>query len=168
MKICRKKMGGGVTTEPSFKFFRSSLAAVCLLLSGFSSTQAHDPGLSALDLHLSRSQLLVTLTFARSDIEPLCVIDANHDGKVSAEELSFAGPQLEALALRAVDVKFDYLAASVQDLKVDLDDSSAVHLHLAFPANINSRLSLRSTLLSSLPRGHKQYLSLKDEHGKVI
>jgi hydrogenase/urease accessory protein HupE len=168
MKISLEKMVGGAEGGPRFKFFRSLLAAFCLLLSAYSITHAHDPGLSAVDLRLNRSQLLVTLTFARSDIEPLCVIDANHDGKISAEELSFAGPQLEAIASGALDVKFDYRAASARDLKVDIDDSNAVHFHLRFPADINSRLSLRSTILSNLARGHKQYLSLRDDHGKVI
>lgn len=152
-----------------FRLASRFLPAACwLLLAAFSTAQAHDPGLSAVDLRLTERGLTATLTLARTDIEQLCRIDSDRDGNISAAEFDAARPKLEELARNVLKVRVDDRDAKPSNPKVDIDDSNAVHFQLSFPAMSGSRLSVRSVILANLARGHKEYFSLKDERGNVI
>jgi hydrogenase/urease accessory protein HupE len=152
-----------------FKLASRFLPAACwLLLTAFSTAQAHDPGLSAADLRLTERGLIATLTLARTDIEQLCWIDSDRDGNISAAEFDSARPKLEELARNALKVRIDDRESKPSFPKVEIDDSNAVHFQLSFPAMSGSRLSVRSVILANLARGHKEYFSLKDERGNVI
>jgi hydrogenase/urease accessory protein HupE len=50
---------------------------------------------------------------------------------------------------------------------VSLDESDAVHFDLEFPILPGSRLTLRSLLIDKLPRGHRQFLALRDAGGNT-
>jgi len=160
------------TCSPAFQSLQFSprllLAACCLLFTSFSVVWAHDPGLSAAELHLTDRELIASLTFAGTDIEQLCRIDSDNDGNLSAAEFDAAMPALEELARNALEVSIDGNTANATYAQVEFDDSNAFHFHLIFSTIPGSRLTVRSVILARLALGHKQYFSLKDERSKVL
>ncbi|MGH7525891.1 MAG: HupE/UreJ family protein, partial [Gemmatimonadales bacterium] len=129
---------------------------------------AHDPGLSAADLRLQPDRLIADLSFARADIERLVPIDTDGNQLVAPDELAAARPRLEGLAREALEISFDGRGVAPTGVAVSLDTSSAVHFHLSFPGTVGRRLGLRSALLPGLPRGHRQYLSLRNAEGGLV
>jgi hydrogenase/urease accessory protein HupE len=150
------------------RLWQSAAAAILLCAALAAEARAHDPGLSALDLRLEERRLLAHLTFSRGDLETLIALDTDGDGQVSQAEFGTARPLLDALAADALDVRFGGRRAPATVLAVGLDESDGVHFHLSFPAADGSELGLRSTLVARLPRGHRQYLSLRDGSGIVL
>ncbi len=128
----------------------------------------HDPGLSAADLRLEGGRLIAHLSFARLDIERLLPMDADGKGGVSPAELARARGALEALAGEALEVQLDGHGTSAGSASVSIDTADNVHFHLTFAGVGAGTLSVRSTLLGRLPRGHRQYLSLRDADGKLL
>src|SRR5262249_49166185 len=50
---------------------------------------------------------------------------------------------------------------------VSLDEGDAIHFDLEFPPPQGSSLTLRSLLIHKLPRGHRQFLALRDAEGAI-
>jgi len=154
------------------KLFHRLLPAYCLLPTAFCllaiAVQAHDPGLSSAELRLESGWLVAHLTFARGDIEPLVVIDADKDGRATPAEFAHAWPRLAALGLELIEARFDGAPVVTQEVTVQLDESNAIHFRLAFPERGASRLSLRSTIIARLARGHRQHFLLRDDQGNVL
>ncbi|MBO0722925.1 MAG: HupE/UreJ family protein [Blastocatellia bacterium] len=126
---------------------------------------AHDPGLSAAEVRLDGSQAIARLTFARGDIATLATLDADHDGHITNEEFAAARPHLESLAKDSFSLIIDGHDVSPVKVEVSLDDSGAVHFDLHFPELTGEKLTLRSNLIAQLPRGHRQFLELRDAEG---
>ncbi|MBI5386908.1 MAG: HupE/UreJ family protein [Verrucomicrobia bacterium] len=122
--------------------------------------QAHDPGLSSLACRFEPGGLVAQLTLARSDVEALCRLDTDHDGRVTPAEFAAAASCLEAAAVDALEVRLDGRLLAPGKPTVQLDTSEAVHLQLLYPCRAGSRLAVRSVVLHSLPRGHRQFASL--------
>jgi hydrogenase/urease accessory protein HupE len=129
---------------------------------------AHDPGLSAVELRVEPGALFAHLTFARQDIETLIRIDVNADGRITPAELDASREPLQALARRALDIRFGTHVIEPADLEIELDESAAVHFRLSFTTPPGARLQIRSTLLPALARGHRQYLSAQNAAGKQL
>ena len=131
--------------------------------------RAHDPGLSTAALKVFPDRLEAEVIFARADIEALVPIDVNHDGQVSPDELERARPQLEPLARAALSVRVDgTAAAAVAESDFRLDDADNFHIVGIFPAQGAKVLAAESPLLKTLPRGHRQFVSLLDEQGGAL
>ena len=130
--------------------------------------QAHDPGLSALTVTVQPVTLTATLSLARADVETLVPLDANRDGHVTATEFEAARSALEKLAAQALEIAFDGSPAPVLQTRLELDPSDAVHFQFTFTRDPALELRVRSTLLERLPRGHRQYLSLRDAAGRTL
>ncbi len=129
----------------------------------------HDPGLSAADFRFAADRLVAHLTFARVDIEPLVLIDADGDGHVTPAELAAARPRLVGLAREALEVWFDGRGVPPSDVTAALDESNGVHLRLSFFfGRPGEHVRLRSAILARMARGHRQYLSLEDRAGNVL
>ena len=140
-----------------------------LLLSASTMAQAHDPGLSAADVIVSANGPVIHLTFATNDIERLCDIDTDRNRIVSSEEFTTAKTELEALARRAFELQLDEQSLTATDVTLFQDKKSeAVRFELTFSRARGSYLHLRSAILNVLPRGHKQYLSVRNELGTVL
>ena len=124
--------------------------AACLL--GFTRpARAHDPGLSAVNLVLEGERLSAQLSFARSDLQ------------------SIAGSSgLESLMRRSIEVSLDHQQVPPQDVSVWSDDSNTIYSRMSFPGVEHARLRVRSVLILSLARGHRQYLSLRDRRGTIL
>ena len=130
--------------------------------------RAHDPGLSTAAVKVFPDRLEAEVIFARADIEALVPIDLNHDGQVGPDELERARPHLEPLARAALSVRVDGTAAAAAESDFRLDDADNFHIVGVFPAPGAKVLAAESPLLKTLPRGHRQFVSLLDEQGGAL
>jgi hydrogenase/urease accessory protein HupE len=142
---------------------------ISLLCFGFSPLLfAHDPGLSVVTARLGQTGLNVHLAMSPTDVEYLVPVDANHDGKISPEELNTALSQLEKMALGAFEVKQDGQSLAATKAKVQTDKTGAILFDVAYPGPTAGELKIRSGIISSLARGHRQFLSIRDRENKLL
>lgn len=144
------------------------LLSLVLFLSATDFVEAHDPGLSSLALRLEKGRLSAILSLARADAESLASLDVNRDGKVTSEEFSAARPRLELVSESALEIQLDGKVILGGPAQVDYDPTDAVSFRFDFTEITRGRLLVRSTLLPNLPRGHRQYLTLRDERDQVL
>jgi hydrogenase/urease accessory protein HupE len=144
-------------------------AAICLvfLQSAFSAI-AHNPGLSALDLRLTRGGVEATIAWYYSDIERLEPIDANRDGAVSPAEFVSALPRLEKLAARALEIVVDGQIAVAGPPEVEMDENKTIFFKLHYATRPKLKWRARSALLAEMPAGHRQYASAADPSGAIL
>ncbi len=130
---------------------------------------AHPPGLSSVDLTVKPDGLAVKITFSSQDIEALVPMDTDGDAEVTDEELGNAKPHISRYVITHFNVK-----SGGQDIKstasgtVSYDNKNNTHVELNYPEQQIDKLTVESKILSRLPSGHKQYLTVQDETGKEI
>jgi hydrogenase/urease accessory protein HupE len=144
------------------------LIVLLLLAACLSCARAHDPGLSALALRVEQSSLKATLSLSRGDVETLLPLDTNHDGRVTAAEFAAARPALEELMATALEVELDGHRVTAADRSVDLDASDAIQGRLTFPCLARGQLRICFAWFSQLPRGHRQFVSLRDAQDRLL
>ncbi len=154
------------------QFTPSSFAPfVCLLLVflflAVATALAHDPVLSGVELRVKQDHLAAHLTFARSEIETLILPDTNQNRQLAQTELAAAQSRLARLAAEAIEIQFDGQRVLASEVRVQFDDSNALHFFLKFPGKA-TQLSLRSTIIHKLARGHRQHLSVREGQGSVL
>src|SRR5215470_1767780 len=146
--------------------------AICLLLVlmilATASAFAHDPGLSAAEVRLDGNKAVARLTFSRDDIATIEPMDADRDGRITQLEFEAVEGSLKSLAKESFALSVDGEEASPSTVAVGLDESGAVHFDLEFLAPPGSKLSLRFLLIDRLPRGHRQFLALRDAKGNTL
>jgi hydrogenase/urease accessory protein HupE len=127
---------------------------------------AHDPGLSTATAKVFPEHIEAEATFARADIEALVPLDADRDGKVSSKEFARARPKLQALAPKVFNVlSTDAIIHSDPTLHLDEDDN--FHVAVTFRTQ-GPKVTIESSLIKQLPRGHRQFISLVDERGATL
>jgi hydrogenase/urease accessory protein HupE len=142
-----------------------------LMLCFFSSKQvmAHDPGLSTAQIRVGQNGISVELAFAPSDVERIVDIDSNLDQRISLGEFEQAKSCLLTTARESFEVRSDNEQLTVVEQNASYDEqSSVVVLQLRFSGRIGQHLELRSGLISLLARGHKQFVSLRDQDGQIL
>ena len=77
----------------------------------------------------------------------------------------FKSPKRAALAPIYLGVSADFHDRSVG---VELDASDAVHFTLDFAPATASSIAVRSTLIERLPRGHRQYVTVRTRTGELL
>src|SRR5215471_9101718 len=146
--------------------------AICLLLAlmilATASAFAHDPGLSAAEVRLDGNKAVARLTFARDDIATIAPMDADRDGRITQPEFEAVEGSLKSLARESFALSVAGEEASPATVAVGLDESRSVHFDLEFLLPPGSKLTLRSLLIDKLPRGHRQFLTLRDAKGNAI
>ncbi len=130
--------------------------------------RAHDPGLSTLQLKFDGQQLHATTTFATADIAALTSIDANADGKVSADELAAEKTALEDLVNKLLEISVDNVRTEVLETACSLDEKNNFQFDQKFTLKTGSLLKVVSRWFDILPPGHRQFVSYQDETGEVI
>ena len=145
------------------------LAAFGLWVFPLSPLEAHDPGLSSVDVHVEGARVVATLTLAYGDIGAIYPMDRDLDGEISPSELQLFRPRLEALARAALELRLDGapLSPSAVDIRWD-KETRAFFLSVVFPRGPGKKLHLRSAILERLPRGHRQFISVKDADGTAL
>jgi hydrogenase/urease accessory protein HupE len=129
---------------------------------------AHDPGLSAAEVKLDGNKAVVRLTFSRDEIAMIAPMDADRDGLVTRPEFEAVEGNLESLAKKSFALSVAGEEASPATVAVGLDESGAIHFDLEFLLPPGSTLTLRSLLIDKLPRGHRQFLTLRDAKGNAL
>lgn len=142
------------------------LAALFISVAGFA--QAHDPGLSTASVKIFPDRLDAEVIFARADIEALAPPDANHDGKVGSEQWERARPGLEPLVREALVARVNGAAISITEPRFQLDENNNFHIAGIFRVHGAKALTVESPLITRLPRGHRQFISLLDGHGIIL
>jgi hydrogenase/urease accessory protein HupE len=112
------------------------------LLLSCSGALAHDPGLSAAEVHILADRIVAEVSFAPVDLQgveqPFLTIDG--DGK--------------RLELRSWSRKSS--------------DQNSVHFLLEFSKSNAAELTITAPALASLPRGHKQFCSVYDGENRLL
>ncbi len=130
---------------------------------------AHDPGLSYLDLRELNNHVAASLSFAATDIEPLCPSDLDDNGEISEAEFVATRTKLEQLVSHAISIEIDGEVLKPGPVVANYDSQAkSFHFELSFAGPSGSKLKLISSILVSLPRGHRQYVSLRNEEGQMI
>ncbi len=126
--------------------------------------QAHDPGLSRLELSVGRDALDADLVLARRDLDALIILDADADGAVSAAELAAARAALLETARGWVSLG----GTPMRVIGVTLDRSDGLHFRLQAPRPAGTALTVRCNAFAQLARGHRQYLHVTDPSGATL
>src|ERR1043165_4759178 len=125
--------------------------------------RAHDPGLSSLVVALHKGGLRAHFTFARGDAEILLSADPNYDGTGVHTELTSGRFQTDGFATNALRIMERGALRVSSKTEVYLDASGALTVTLEFMGNgFAGESSLRSLVLERLPRGHRQYVAVRD------
>lgn len=131
---------------------------------------AHDPGLSSAKVEIKSRVVTVELTLAQSDVEFLFRTQTGRSEQGGGRDIELTRTQLLALAAEAIEVWTDgKRVAVVEDsLRVtEASDTNAVTLAASYSDPVGKKLTFRSTILTRLPRGHRQYLTvIKSQNGK--
>ena len=122
------------------------LAGVLLLFGG--NVLAHDPGLSAAEVRIFPDRIVAEVSFAPADLERI--------------------QQVDNLAEHLIEIKLDQQALKLRSTRVEARDANSVHFILEFPNSPATELHLTAIALEHLPRGHKQFLSVRDPEGKQL
>jgi hydrogenase/urease accessory protein HupE len=132
---------------------RAAAVAAALFVLSAAPLLAHDPGLSSLDIRLGDARVVATLSLSRAD------------AAIAAES---ADGSLEAFALRST-----ILAINDTQLTGHVDTSATesdagTRLAIAFEHATGSRLRIRSAAPTTLARGHRQLLTVRDASTHVL
>ncbi|HEU4894115.1 MAG TPA: HupE/UreJ family protein, partial [Vicinamibacterales bacterium] len=116
---------------------------------------AHDPGLSSLELRVSRGEIAADLSMAAADAAAL--------GGSGADVA-----RLGSFALQAIDLRIDgrRLEGRVEDIASQ--EGSAIRVRLQYVRTPGSRLAVRSAVPSRLARGHRQLLSIRNDADSLL
>lgn len=142
--------------------------ALVFVVAATAAAFAHDPGLSALDLRFEKNGSTAQLTFARQDVAVLVPLDLNGDGQITQAEFETARPQLESVARGALVISLDGQSLTPSRVSVALGESNAIHFNLNFSASNGGRLMLQTRLIARLARGHRQFLTIRNEAGAIV
>jgi hypothetical protein len=129
---------------------------------------AHDPGLSVVTGRVAGEVLSIHMAMARSDVERLVTLDTDHDGKVTETEFQAALPRMEAEARNVFKLTSEAGLLPISEATVQHDERDGIHFILTFHGASPGQLTIRSLLLDALPRGHRQFLSIRDQKGNCL
>jgi hydrogenase/urease accessory protein HupE len=144
---------------------RNVFWVVLLFVVFCSVAQAHDPGLSSVEMQLKKNCLEARITFAVRDIEPWLPRGWSGNRELSVRELAF--PQWERIAFNALQIDLDG-RKTTPVLEGARSDAGAIQFALRYSGQAESQLTVRSLILPSLPFGHRQFFSLKDRDGNIL
>lgn len=123
------------------------LAGLVFLFSG--TVLAHDPGLSAAEVRILSDRVVAEVSLSPLDLERL------------------AGSN-DYIARHLLLIKCDRETLKLQNFSVKSADANSIHFILEFPNSYGTELHLSAIALEQLPRGHKQFLSVRDANGKSL
>lgn len=129
---------------------------------------AHDPGLSTGQVRILPERIEAELTFAQGDLEAVVPLDTNGDGKISPVEMATARPALEKLGNEMLALRVEDRLVAPKSTTFRLDETNNLHITRTFPARKPGTLSVQSTLIPRLPRGHRQLVTVLDPTGSVV
>lgn len=145
------------------------LLGVVYLLVQLQIALAHPPGLSSTDITIKPDTMDVKVTFAVQDIEAFVTMDTDGDAEVTASELDTAKPGIASYVASELKIMVDEKEAEAsQGSKVNFDNQNNAVIELIMPGAAANTIGIESRLLSKLPEGHKEYVTIKDEVGHEL
>ena len=144
------------------------ILAATFLLAGRGLAFAHDPGLSTGQLHILPGQLTVELTLGPAAVQLLTPLDADGDGRIAPSGWSSAQASLNRLAGEVLSIRAGGQTMRAPTGCARRDASNNVHFALTFPVPRSGELMVYSDLLSRLPRGHRQFVTVLDPTDRVL
>ena len=105
---------------------------------------AHDPGLSAAEVHILSDRIVAEVSFAPVDLQSI-------------------QPDSRLLSIEDEQGKLELRSVSRR-----LSDQNSVHFLIEFANSNSTELRIGSPVLASLPRGHKQFCSVYDQDSKLL
>ena len=130
---------------------------------------AHPPGLSSAEITLGATDIKATLTFAIQDIEAFNPMDSDQDAEVTPAEMDAAKPAIAQWVAEQFVLYVDNAVIKTDAVgKVSFDQQNNAQVQLQFTPSAAQQLSLESQVLSKLPAGHKQYLTIKNHNGQIL
>lgn len=139
-----------------------------LLLLGVFIARAHEPGLSSSEFRATQDGLELVLTFAVGDMDNLFLLDTDADGKVSQLEFQYARSRIAALPSQAAVVTVDGITLTNSEPALRMDQQNNIEFIVRYAQKLGSNFVYRCEIISQLPRGHRQFASLKDASGNVM
>ena len=112
---------------------------------------AHDPGLSGAEVQILADRIVAEVSFAPTDLE----------------RLQHAGSN-DYIAGHLLLIKRDQETLKLRDFTVKTTDANSIHFILEFPNPPGTEMHLSAIAFDHLPRGHKQFLSVRDSTGKQL
>ncbi len=142
------------------------LALLVAVLLPLSPLHGHDPGLSSLALRLDPVFLTGRLTLSSSDAATL--VDMTNERPESAERTTatidhFLASQIPGL----LEIRTDGAPVLLPELHPRRDQNNNVELEFSLPAP-RSALTLRSMLVATMPRGHRQHLTVEAADERLL
>lgn len=116
------------------------LACILTLLSG--SALAHDPGLSAAEVRVFADRIVAEVSFSPVDL-----------GKIELDLLT---------------IQYNQRSLELQSFNIKSSDANSVHFLLEFTNPNATELHISAPILASLPRGHKQFVSIYDDENRLL
>jgi hydrogenase/urease accessory protein HupE len=132
------------------------------------SALAHDPGLSTTQVAIRPDGIELTVGFAPTDVQNLLPSSARPAGGWKPADLKADQSAMMQLAQRLWEVGGDVGLAPARSASVALVENNSVIFTLEYPRPDGGRLRLRSLVLDQLPPGHRDFLTVKDEHGAIV
>ena len=120
-----------------------TLISLIFILNG--TVLAHDPGLSAVEVHMHSDRIVAEVSFAPADWERVRQFESN---------LLIIEDDRQKLELRSISRK--------------PSDQNSVHFLLEFSKANGNELRITALSLAHLPRGHKQFCSVYDQENRLI
>jgi hydrogenase/urease accessory protein HupE len=121
------------------------MLAGILTLVGGRSALAHDPGLSAAEVHIGADRIVAEVSFSAVDLEGIQPTEAG-----------------------ALTIYGDGKKLELRSFNRRAPDANSVHLLLEFAISSPAELRISVPLLASLPRGHKQFCSVYDRENRLL
>ena len=112
---------------------------------------AHDPGLSGAEVQILADRIVAEVSFAPTDLE----------------RLQHAGSN-DYIAGHLLVIKRDQETLKLRNFTVRTTDANSIHFILEFPNPPGTEMHLSAIAFDHLPRGHKQFLSVRDSTGKQL
>jgi hypothetical protein len=135
--------------RPQGRVCKTAVLAAALCLVPARTTFAHDPGLSALDVHVTASRIVATLSLAPPD----------------AQAAVAAGGDVATFARDAIEMRIGGVALT--GTIVQGGSAAADTVTIAFERRPGATLTVRSVVPASLARGHRQLLTVRAMDGQV-
>jgi hydrogenase/urease accessory protein HupE len=136
-----------------FKSFGVAAIVAAALVFFPSLAQAHDPGLSSLELRAGANRIVATLSVAAADARTVA------DG---------SGSGLAALALDAIEVRLDGTPVRGVVDSWSVEGVKGTTVVLTFPGRSVRQLSVRSEFPARLALGHRQLLTVRGTNGDTL
>lgn len=150
-------------TIPGRFVFVFAVQALPMLIGLPGVLRAHDPGLSTLRIEVRPADMLFHATLAPADAAYLLTPGRRHEPFATNQATYAAGvPQLYAVEVDEASL------TSPDDVDVQLLPGDNLEFRFRYVRPAGSRLRLNARLLSSLPAGHRQYVSLVTMDGVLL